>query len=210
VLLLVILLALGLAAAYLHQRGRLASVRPLVVPLTLVALFGTLDGLVTLSGTYYDPWSEGTPALRAVLMWGGWLGLCLWSMLWVFAWVLLLDGLASLRLRLTASWARDMVGGAQLYIFYTLAVLHASDVVAWIRSPALLYRMLSEFFLWLIDHAPGLLAITPVGYELYVGLVVGALAALIHGGGAAAARKMRTWAGHGTPAPSSRCDGSVQ
>jgi hypothetical protein len=54
VLLLVILVALSLAAVYLHWRGRLTSVRPLVVPLTLAALFGTLDGLVTLSGTYYN------------------------------------------------------------------------------------------------------------------------------------------------------------
>jgi hypothetical protein len=117
-------------------------------------------------------------------------GLCLWSILWVFAWTLILDGLESLRLRLVTSWARFLVGWAGLYIFYALAGLHASDVVAWIRSPPLLYRMLLAFFIWLVDHAPGLLAISPLGYELYVGLVVGALAALLHGAGAAVARTM--------------------
>ena len=191
VLLLSILVALTLAVAYLWRRGRLSSLRALAVPLALSVVFGTLDGLVTLRGTYYNPWREGNPTLRAVLLWGGWLGLCLWSVLWVFAWALVLDGLESLRLRLAGSGAKVLLRGAQLYIFYALAMLHLSDVISWIGWPTLLNQITIQFLGWLANHAPGLFTISPIGDYLYVGLFFGALCTIIHVAGAATARKMR-------------------
>jgi hypothetical protein len=201
VLLLSILLALTLATAYLWRRGRLSSLRALAVPLALSVVFGTLDGLVTLGGTSFSPWLEGNYTLRAVLQWGGWLALCLWSVLWVFAWALVLDGLESLRLRLAGSGARVLLRGAQLYLFYALAMLHLSDVNSWIGWPALLNQITIQFLGWLANHAPGLLTISPIGDYLYVGLFFGALGTILHVGGAAAARKLRELAGQ-EPRPS--------
>lgn len=197
VLLLAILLALALAIAYLWRRGRLSSLRALAVPLAVAVVFGTLDGLVTLSGTYYYPTIEGNPTLRAILLWGGWLGLCLWSVLWVFAWALVLDGLESLRLRLPWSGARVLLGGARLYIAYVLAMLHLSDVISWTGSPALLEQVITGFLGWLAVHALGLAMASPIGDYLYVGLVFGALCTILHVGGVAAARKLRKLARQG-------------
>lgn len=120
-----IMLALELIYIYLRQRNQLDLLRRVWLPALFWAIFGTLDALVTLVGTWGDPSREGNPTTRAFLSWGGWAGLVLGTFLYVLLWALVVIRLETLRGRLGGVWAR-VLGGAQLLILYALAAGHFS------------------------------------------------------------------------------------
>lgn len=191
VLLLSIAAAIGLAYAYLRWRHRLSSLRSLWLPLSLFTLFGTLDALVTVRGTWNAPWREGNPAMRAFLVWGGWIGQCVGSAVWIVGWTLVLDGLESLRLRLAGRWAA-LVGWLRLWTAYALALGHLNGFASWGAVPGadVATRGFFVFLDWLWAREPGLFAISPFGYPLYAGLFFGGLCALLHAATAAALRRV--------------------
>lgn len=179
VLLLTIIVSAGAALAYIHRKGRLDSIRPVVVPLFFYAVFGTLDALVTLRGTWNDPWREGNPSLRVFLVWGGWWGQCIGTALWVLVWLLILDGLEVLRRR-SRGRARAFWGGSRLLTAYALATGHLYGLLTWIHWPPLLYGVFSAFGRFLWEEAEWLVRISPFSTPLYVGLFFGGMCALTH------------------------------
>jgi hypothetical protein len=188
VLLLTIGLAIGLAIVYLRWRSHLDLLRALWLPATLFAIFGTLDALVTMAGTWNGPWREANPTMRAFLLWAGWWGQCVGSFLWVIGWTLVVDGLESLRQRLGGRGA-SIARGMQLLALYGLAAGHISGFLSWIflaRLPAV-----AEVFFGLYQRIPWLDAISPFSYPLYLGLSFGGLCTLLHVGILALRRRWR-------------------
>ena len=116
-------LAVWLVYLYLRRWGQLDLARRVWLPTLLWALFGTLDSLVTMVGTWGDPSREGNPTTRAFLYWGAWLGLTLGAFLYVLFWAAIVVALEALRRRLGGAWA-SVFGGVQLLILYALAIGH--------------------------------------------------------------------------------------
>ncbi len=56
---------MGLIYAFLRLRGHLGVLRHVWLPALLWAIFGILDALVTMVGTWGDPWREANSWLRA-------------------------------------------------------------------------------------------------------------------------------------------------
>jgi len=177
---LVLLCAIGLAMALIYAglrwRGQLDLLRRVWLPALLFAIFGTLDALVTLVGTWDASLREGNPTTRAFLVWGGWVGLVIGTVLYVLFWAAVVIGLESLRQRYTRLWA-SVLSGAQLLVLYALAMGHFWGFLTWTRHyPAWGWDVQN----YLSIHAPWLYAISPLGYGIYVGLVLGAICTAVH------------------------------
>lgn len=181
-----IVLAIGLSVAYLRWRGHLGLLRRLWLPLAGFAAFGVADALVTLHGTWQAPWREANPSMRAMLLWGGWLGQCLGSALWLMAWALVFGQLEAWRTRAVGRAA--IAGWLQLWLAYALAFGHLNGFVSWAAPHGALGRLFVAFYrLW--SRAAGWAEpLSPFGYPLYSGLCFGAAAALGH------ALAVRAWA----------------
>ena len=169
-------LAMALISLYLRQRGHLDLLRRVWLPALLFALFGTLDALVTIVGTWDAPLREGNPTTRAWLLWGGWVGLVIGTFLYVLFWAAAIVGLETLRQRSGRLWA-SVLGGVQLLILYALAIGHFWGFLTWTSYyPAWGWNVQSYLSL----HAPWLYAISPLGYGIYVGLVLGVIVMTVH------------------------------
>jgi hypothetical protein len=164
---------------YLRWRGHLASLRAVRLPLLGFVVFGICDALVTLQGTWQSPWREGNPSMRAFLLLAGWLGQCLGSGLWILVWAFALDGMETLRTRLSRRGAAT-ISVLRLWAVYALALGHLNGLVSWTQSP----RMVAATFAWFYTawrtHAAWLSALSPLGYPLYSGLFFGGLCTLAH------------------------------
>jgi hypothetical protein len=174
-----ILLAIGLGFGYLHQRGHLQSLRPACVPLIGFAVFGICDALVTLHGTWQAPWREANPSMRAFLIWCGWWGQCLGSVLWIFAWVLVLDGLESWRSRASKRTA-ERISWLRLWIVYALALGHLNGFVSWVDRSGPVATLFSLFYRFWSRNIGWIGPLSPFGYPLYSGLFFGGACALAH------------------------------
>jgi hypothetical protein len=191
----VIMLALGLVATYVRARGQLDLARRVWLPVLLWAVFGTLDALVTMVGTWGDPSREGNPTTRAFLCWGGWVGLVLGAFLYVLFWAAAIIGLEALRGRLGGVWG-SILGAAQLFILYALAVGHFFGFLSW--TPYFPFWAQLD---WLYMHDRWFFTTSPLGYDSYIGVVLGALCTALHLGIAALLRSPR---GAGISAPAVR------
>lgn len=174
-------LTIALLVLLFRRWQLLGDLRPLVVPLALFAVFGTLDALVTTRGTWTDPYHEANPMARLFLMWGGWPGYCLNCALWIVCWVLVLGGLTALRRRAKPSTGRIM-DGLRLWVAYALGLGHLGGWLSWgpgrwLPHLAAAYRQLH---LLLHTHCPDLLRFSPLGPGLYDGLIYGGLATIVH------------------------------
>lgn len=169
-----IMLALELIYIYLRQRNQLDLLRRVWLPALFWAIFGTLDALVTLVGTWGDPSREGNPTTRAFLSWGGWAGLVLGTFLYVLLWALVVIRLETLRGRLGGVWAR-VLGGAQLLILYALAAGHFFGFLSW--TP---YFPFWPLLSWLYAHDRWFFTTSPLGYDLYLGVLLGAVCTALH------------------------------
>lgn len=177
-------LAIGLVYTYLRLRAQLDLLRRVWLPALLWAIFGTLDALVTMVGTWGKPWNEGNPTTRAFLYWGAWIGLTLGAFLYVLFWAAVIVGMEKLRQRLDGIWV-GVLGAAQLLTLYALAVGHFFGFLSWT----------SYFPFWpLLDflyvHDRWFFTTSPLGYDLYIGLVLGALCTTLHLGIARLLRRM--------------------
>jgi hypothetical protein len=178
-LLLAIALAAGLGIRYLNWRDHLASLRAIWLPLLGFVVFGVCDALVTLQGTWQAPWREGNPSMRAFLLWAGWWGQCLGSALWILAWALALDGMETLRARISPRGA-GLLGALRLWVVYALALGHLNGLVSWTRSPRAIAAIFAWFYAAWRERAAWLGMLSPLGYPLYSGLFFGGLCALAH------------------------------
>lgn|GEM_PF-5283972 len=174
-------LTIALLALLLKRWQLLGDLRPLVIPLTLFAVFGTLDALVTTQGTWDAPSHEANPIARLFLVWGGWPGYCLNCALWIVWWVLVLAGLTALRRHSKPSTGRVM-DGLRLWVAYALGLGHLGGWLSWgfgrwLPHLAEAYRQLHQF---LHTHCPDLLRFSPLGPGLYDGLIYGGLATIVH------------------------------
>lgn len=183
-------LAVGLSYTYLRARGQLDLLRWVWLPALLWGVFGTLDTLVTLVGTWGDPTREGNPTTRAFLSWGGWAGLALGAFLYVLFWAAVVIGLEALRGRLGGAWA-GVLGGAQLLILYALAVGHFFGFLSW--TPYFPFWRLLD---WLYTHDRWFFTTSPLGYDSYIGVALGALLTALHLAIAAMLRVLRAKGSH--------------
>jgi hypothetical protein len=169
-------LAMALIYLYLRWRGRLGLLRRVWPPALLWAIFGTLDALVSIVGTWGDPWSEANPTVRAWLHWDGWVGQVIYTFLYVLFWAAIVIGLEWPRARLGGVWAH-LLGAAQLLILYTLAVEHFFGFLSWtpyIQPIEPLIAMLEARAPWLFSGPPVL------SFVLNYGTVLGSLCVALH------------------------------
>jgi hypothetical protein len=176
-----IALAIGLVITYLRWRGQLDLLRRAWPAALLWAIFGTLDALVTIVGTWGAPWREANPTLRAMLTWDGWVGQLIYTFVWVLFWAAIVIGLEELRRRLGGVWEYPL-GAVQLLILYALALGHLYGYLSWtpyIHAPLLVF---------LYERAPWLFDGSPLGVFSNLSLILGAvltalqlaIAALLH------------------------------
>jgi len=177
VLLVAIALALGLTYAYLRTRAQLGLLRRVWLPALLWSIFGSLDALVTMAGTWGASQREGNPTTRAFLYSFGWLGLVLKTFFFVLFWAGLVIGLEALRQRLGGVWAYAL-GAAQLLILYALAMGHLYGFLSW--TPAFFVFHVWRLIDYLYMHARWLFTTSPLGSGLYIGLALGSLCTAAH------------------------------
>ena len=175
VLLGAISLALGLIYAYLRARAQLDLLRRVALPALLWSVFGPLDALITMVGTWDDPQMEGNPTTRAFLSWAGWLGLVLGTFLYVLFWAAVIVGLEALRQRLAGRVWANILGDAQLLTLYALAIGHFFGFLSW--TPYFPFWPQMDF---LYMHAQWFFASSPLGYDLYIGLALGSICTALH------------------------------
>lgn len=185
--------AFVLAVAYLSWRGHLAPLRTHWVPALLILTFSVPDGLVTLRGTWGNPFREADPFVRAFLMWAGWRGLCAALIIWILGWTMALDMLESLRLRATGLLG-ELLSLAQLYTLYALALGHLDGLTSWTHDPAIVYHASSGLLDALQRYVPWTMTVFPLAYVLYPCLFFGAVCTLAHASIAVSARERRALA----------------
>jgi hypothetical protein len=186
-----IALALGLSYAYLRTRAQLDLLRRVWLPALLWSIFGSLDPLVTMAGTWGAPQQEGNPTTRAFLYSFGWLGVVLKTFLDVLFWGALVIGLEALRRRLDGGWTHAL-GAVQLLILYALATGHLYGFLSW--TPVFFVFHVWRLIDYLYLHARWIFTTSPLGSGLYIGLALGSLCTALHLVLAAILR--RTTAGH--------------
>jgi hypothetical protein len=180
-------LAMGLIYIYLRWRGQLGLLRRVWLPALLWAIFGTLDALVTIVGTWGDPWAEGNSLLRAMLIWGGWVGQVIYTFIWVLFWAAIVIGLEALRRRLGGSGLLAYIlGAAQLVTLYMLAVGHFFGFLSWTPYLQPIMPLITFFEV----HVPWLFSDSPMGFLLNWATVLGAICTALHLAVAAFLRRM--------------------
>jgi hypothetical protein len=162
-------LAMGLIYTYLRQRGQLDLLGRAWLPALLWAIFGSLDALVTIVGTWGDPWHEANPIVRSFLLWNGWVGQVIYTFFYVLFWAAIVIGLEALLRRLGGVWT-SLLGALQLLILYRLALEHCYGFFSW--TPA--FPSISQFIAFFEAHAPWLFSDSVVGYFLDLGTALAA------------------------------------
>jgi len=174
-------LAMGVIYTYLRWRGQLDMLRHVWVPSLLWTITGTLDALVTIVGTWGDPWAEGNPFLRQMLIWDGWIGQLLYTFLWILFWAALVVGLEALRRRVGSfstirKFAAYLLGAVQLLLLYRLGLWHLEGFLSW--TPY--YQPIAQVVAFFEDHTPWLFSDSLVGYVLDLGTAFGAVCVALH------------------------------
>ncbi len=137
-----ILIAMG-AWVYLFIRGRLGpQLRSFLIPICLWFVFGTLDILITVKGTYANPLQEADPATRLILLQFGPLGAAVASVLWISLWAGIVYAMNKARPGRISEFV-------SLCAFYCLAAGHFFGFSSW-------FLPLCQF------SEPGLLWVVPV------------------------------------------------
>lgn len=167
-------LSMGLIYTYLRQRSQLDLLHRVWLPALLWAIFGTLDALVTIVGTWGAPWREANPTLRALLIWNGWVGQVIYTFFYVLFWAAVVIGLEELRRRLGGVWAY-LLGAAQLLLLYTLAVGHLSGFLSWPRYIQAILPLIA----FLNERAPWLFAVSLDYFSNYA-LILGTICTALH------------------------------
>lgn len=162
-------LAMGLVYTYLRWRGQLSLLRRVWPPALLWTIFGTLDALVTIVGTWGDPYREANPILRAWLIRDGWVGQLIYTFFWVLLWSAVVVGLEEVYRRVGGVWA-SLLGATQLLVLYTLAVEHASGFLSWTPYLQPIWPLITS----LNARAPWLFA-NSLGLFLTYALILGAI-----------------------------------
>ena len=195
-----IALAMAVIYKYLRWRGQLNLLRHVWLPSLLWTITGTLDALVTIVGTWGDPWAEGNSLLRRLLLWDGWIGQLIYTFIWVLFWAALVFGLEELRRRVggVRGIVAYLLGAVQLLILYRLALWHFAGFLSW--TPY--YQPISQVFAFFEERTPWLFSDSFVGYVLDLGTALGAICVALHLGIAALLRRM------GIPAPVTSCEQS--
>lgn len=98
------------------------KLEPYLLPISLWIVFGTLDILITVRGTFLDPLREGNPLARFIFSNAGYLGPAIASILWISLWAL-----AVLLLNRKIKEA----GLISLVVFYSLAAGHFTAFSTW-------------------------------------------------------------------------------
>lgn len=181
-----IALAMGLIYVYLRWRGQLDLLRRIWLPALLWTIFGSLDALVTMVGTWGAPWREGNPTTRAFLYWAGWLGLTIGAVLYALFWAAFVIGLEALRQRLGGARA-SILGGMQLLTLYALATGHMAGFLSWTPAFGPVWPLID----FLSVHAQWFFTTSPLGYDLYIGLALGSICTALHLSIAAILRRRR-------------------
>lgn len=185
-----IAVAMGLIYTYLRWRGQLDMLRHVWLPALLWTIFGPLDALVTIVGTWGAPWAEGNPLLRRFLFWDGWIGQVIYTFLWVLFWSALVVGLEELRrrcgrVRFGAVWVY-IFGAGQLLILYMLGLAHCYGFLSWTPFGQQLWPLIAFFE----ERAPWLFSDSLVGFFLDPATALAALCVVLHLAVAAFLRRM--------------------
>jgi hypothetical protein len=150
--------------AWIYRRYGVA-LRPYLVPLAIWIVFGTLDIVITVKGTFTDPTREGNPLAQLVFVNIGYLGPVVASVLWIGLWSLIV---LAVNKKITkqvalASISFPLAQSLSLTVFYSLAVGHIRGFSSWFMPLC----AISEFVYGLL---PGILerfiAIVFVGIAL--------------------------------------------
>ncbi len=125
--LITLFVVIAIAGAWIYvyaSRGLGKQLRLFLFPIALWLVFGTLDILITVRGTFSDPLSEANPATRMLLVqFGNW-GAPVASVLWICLWA----GVVYLLNRYRPGRASGFVS---LAIFYCLAAGHVFGFSSW-------------------------------------------------------------------------------
>lgn len=167
--------AMGLIYAFLRLRGHRSVLRHVWLPALLWAIFGPLDALVTIVGTWGAPWREANPLLRAWLLWDGWVGQVIYTFLYVLIWAALIIGLEELCRRVGGVWVY-LLGAAQLLILYRLALEHFYGFLSWTPYNQLAWRFIAFF----AARMPWLFSDSFVGYVLDFATALAAICVALH------------------------------
>ncbi|HEY8324775.1 MAG: hypothetical protein ACHQ1E_13260 [Ktedonobacterales bacterium] len=166
---------MGLIYAFLRLRGHLGVLRHVWLPALLWAIFGILDALVTMVGTWGDPWREANSWLRAWLLWDGWVGQLIYTFLYVLIWASVVIGLEALRRRAGGFWPY-LLGVAQLLILYRLALEHFYGFLTWTALNQLAWNFIAFF----VARTPWLFSDSVVGYVLDFATALAAICVVLH------------------------------
>jgi hypothetical protein len=119
-----ILVAMGAWIWIFVKNGLGPQLRLFLLPICLWFVFGTLDILITVEGTYANPLSEANPATRILLVQFGPWGAALASALWISLWA----GIVYALNKTKPGRAAEFVS---LAIFYSLAAGHFLGFASW-------------------------------------------------------------------------------
>jgi hypothetical protein len=167
-------LAMGLVYVGLRHVGYLDVLGRVWLPAAFWMVTGTLDALVTMVGTWGQPANEGNPTTRAFLYWAGWVGLTVGAFHYGLFWGAVIAGLEALRRRWGGAWS-SAFGATQLLILYALATGHLAGFLSW--TP---YFPLWPLLGFLYAHDRWFFTTSPLGYDLYIGLALGAVCTALH------------------------------
>lgn len=142
------------------------GLRRYAIPIMLWIVFGTLDIMITVRGTFDDPYREGNPLARFIFVQSGPAGPVLSSILWIALWsgiVLLINK----RFAGPKNGEREKIAVAfvSLAIFYSVAAGHMFGFSSWFMPLCPLARI-----------APGLTS------HFMIAVVAGSCAAAVHTG----------------------------
>ena len=117
------------------------ALRPYLVPLAIWILFGTLDIVITVRGTFTDPTREGNPIAQLVFVNIGYLGPVVASVLWISLWSLIVLVINKKITKTPSSASHSQLASfassfqlarfLSLTIFYSLAVGHIRGFSSW-------------------------------------------------------------------------------
>lgn len=163
----------------LWKRKRLHILRILAIPITLFFIFGTLDALITIKGTFLEPLMESNPLAKSFLLIGGWIGFSILTFFWItsFSLLALLIYETSIKFKPPNN---KIIESLSLFIFYSLAMGHLFGFSSWVNWFPVIKNIAFGFENLISSNFPFLLEISPFGSLLYLGMLSGAILTYIH------------------------------
>ncbi|GEM_PF-1429508 len=128
----------------------LPKLKPLILPIILWIIFGTLDIVVTAKGTFGNPQREGNPATVWFLEQFGAYGPAVASLCWIFLWV----GIVLVFLKYIKN--KSLSNFLAMVIFYSLASMHFVGFSTWFIPFCSIAKTIQFENMWIVPGIVGL------------------------------------------------------